>query len=145
MDLVSASIVIKRPIEEVFDYTASPFNGPVFIPNLNENTNIHPEKPGVGQTFNWRFNMAGVDLTGKAEALEYDRPRRVKLKTSGDSNSVWVFEFQEVDGGTKVTAGVEYEIHESILKKIANAAVLNRINQKSSEQMLDNLKTVLEG
>ncbi|MEX0616429.1 MAG: hypothetical protein WD231_01285 [Candidatus Woykebacteria bacterium] len=71
---VKSSIFIKKPLEKVFDYTADPQNGPAFIPNLMENTNINPEKPGVGQTFNWRFNFAGLDLTGRAEGTKFERP-----------------------------------------------------------------------
>ena len=67
MSKVHASVVVGKPIEEVFDYAATPFNGPAFIPNLNENTNMIPTEVGKGQVFDWRFNMVGVDLRGKAE------------------------------------------------------------------------------
>ena len=71
MEKALSEIVINKPINEVFEYMASPHNGPAFTPNLNENTNIFPEKESVGQKFDWRFNMAGVDLRGKAEVTEF--------------------------------------------------------------------------
>ena len=145
MAKVSASVVINKPIQEVFEYTASPVNGPAFIPNLNENTNIQPEQIGLGQTFDWRFNLAGVDLKGKAEVAEYDPPHKSTIKTTGDSNTTWVYTFQEENGGTKVTAEVEYEIVESALQKVANRMVVDKLNQRTAEQMLQNLKTILEG
>lgn len=144
MAKVSASLVINKPVQEVFDYAASPVNGPAFIPNLNENSNITPEKTGVGQTFDWRFTLAGVDLRGKAEVTEYDAPHKVTIKTTGDSNTDWVYSFEESDGGTKVTVEVNYEIEESALKKVANRMIIDKLNQRSAEQMLDNLKTILE-
>ena len=145
MAKVSASAVISKPIQEVFDYAASPTNGPAFIPNLNENTNVQPEKPGLGQTFDWRFNMAGVDLKGKAEVTEYEAPHKVTIKTSGDSNTTWIYSFQEENGGTRVSAEVDYEIVESALQKVANRIVIDKLNQRTAEQMLQNLKTILEG
>lgn len=145
MTKVSSSIVINKPIQEVFEYTASPHNGPAFIPNLNENTNVTPEKAGKGQTFDWRYNMAGVDLRGKAEVVEYDAPNKVVIKTTGDGTAAWVYSFSEENGGTKVSVEVDYELSENSLRSMANKMVVDKLNQRTSEQMLENLKTILEG
>ena len=142
MAKAKASIVINQPIEEVFDYTCSVANGPAFIPNLNENTEIQGE--GVGQTYHWRFNMAGVDLMGNGEVTVFDRPHREEMKITGDTTANWVFSFEEENGGTKATVEVDYDIVESSLQKLANRMVVDKFNQKTAEQMLDNLKTILE-
>lgn len=142
MAQAKASGVINKPIEEVFDYTCSVANGPAFIPNLNENTDIQGE--GVGQTYHWRFNMAGVDLRGTGEVTVFDRPHREEMSITGDTTANWVFTFEEENGGTKVTVEVDYEIVESALQKLANKMVVDKFNQKTAEQMVDNLKTILE-
>lgn len=142
MAKAQASIVINKPAEEVFDYTCSPINGPAFIPNLNENTDVQGE--GVGQTYNWRFNMAGVDLKGKGEVTVFDRPNREEMSITGDTTAKWTFSFEEENGSTKVTVEVDYDIVESALQKLANKMVVDKFNQKTAEQMLDNLKTILE-
>jgi len=142
---ISASLVINKPTQEVFDYAASPLNGPAFIPNLNENSNVQPEQPGVGQTFDWRFNMGGVDLRGSAEVTEYDAPHKVTVVTKGDTSSTWLYTFQDEGGNTKVTLEVEYEVAESALQKLVNRAVVERLNKRTAEQSLENLKTILEG
>lgn len=145
MAKVSASDTINKPIEEVFDYVASPVNGPAFIPNLNENTNIHPEQVGLGQKFDWRFNLAGVDMKGNAEVIEFVRPNKVIIKCQGDTNATWIFTFQEETGGTKITAEIEYDIMENALQRMANRMVIDKLNQRSAEQMMENIKTILEG
>lgn len=144
MSKVSSLIVIEKLIEEVFDYTASPVNGPSFIPNLNENTNIKPEKPGLGQTFDWHFNLIGVDLKGKAEVIEFDRPKKATIKTWGSTNSIWRYLFEKENGNTKITVEVDYEIPENILGKLMDKLIIEKINQKSARQMLENLKDILE-
>ena len=149
MSKVQSSVIIDKPIEEVFDYAASPHNGPAFIPNLNENANITPAKvgdhdSGVGQTFDWRFNMAGVELRGKAEVTEYDRPNRVKIASTGDSDSSWTYTFEKEGNGTKVNIGLEYEFSENALKRLANKVVVDKLAQKTCEQMAENLKLILE-
>lgn len=145
MAKVSASILINKPIRKVFEYTASPINGPAFIPNLSENANMHPKKPCLGQTFDWRFTMTGIDLKGKAVVTEFDPPHKTTITTSGDSKATWIYTFQKENGGTRVTIEVKYEIAENMLKKIANKLIINKLNQRTAEQMLNNLKTILEG
>lgn len=144
MSKVGSNILINKPIEEVFDYTASPVNGPAFIPNLMENTNIRPETPGVGQKFEWRFNLMGVDVSGTGVATAYQRPHLAVLKTEGGGDSTWTYRFEEENGGTRVTAEVEYELPQSLLERLTNKLVVDKLNQRSAEQMLENLKTILE-
>lgn len=144
MAKANASIVIHKPIQEVFKYTASPHNGPAFISNLNENSNIQPEQAGVGQKFDWRFNMQGVDLRGQAEVTEYDPPHKSKIVSTGGSSSTWIYSFQEEGDGTKVTLEVEYEVPENVMNKLANKLIIEKMNQDSAEQSLQNLKTILE-
>jgi uncharacterized membrane protein len=144
MAKATSSITINKPIKEVFEYMASPHNGPAFTPNLNENTNIFPEKDSVGQKFDWRFNMAGVDLRGKAEVTEYILPNKVVISSKGDADSTWTYILEEADGGTKVMVEIDYELAETAVQRIANKMVINKLAQKTAEQMLDNLKVILE-
>ena len=145
MTTVKSKLVIYKPIKEVFTYMASPHNGPAFIPNLSENANISPEADGVGQKFDWRFNMAGVDMRGKAEVTEYDSPNKVVISSTGDANSKWVYELKSIDeNSTDVSVEIEYNLSETVLQRIANNAVINKIAQKTTEQMLDSLKVILE-
>ena len=142
MATAQATVFINKSVEEVFDYTCSPINGPAFIPNLNENTNIQGE--GVGQTYTWHFNMAGVDLRGNGEVTVFDRPHREEMSITGDTTADWAFTFEEENGGTKVTVVVEYNIVETALNKVANKLLVDKFNQNTAEHALDNLKTILE-
>lgn len=141
----TSEIIIDAPVQEVFDYTASAINGPAFIPNLNENTNISPEEPGIEQTFDWRFNMGGVDLTGRAEGIEYTPGRRVYLRTIGDVNADWDYQFEDLgDGRTRLFTTVNYEVSDSKLQAMVNRHLVDKINQHTLDQMCQNLKLILE-
>lgn len=135
--------MIKAPIQRVFEYTASPENGPMFIPNLNENSNISVTPTQVGQKWNWRFNMVGVDITGEAEVTKVETPHEWDLKISGGSHGSWKFMFEEADGGTKVALDVEYEMPPGVIGKLSANAV-EKINQKNTDDILQHLKTILE-
>jgi uncharacterized membrane protein len=145
MPNASGEVIINRPLAEVFDYTASAHNGPAFIPNLNENTNITPDEPSIDQTFDWRFNMAGVDLRGKASGLNYEVGERVTLKLEGDVTATWDYQFSAVDdGSTRIYSEVNYDVEAGKMQKMVNVAVLDKINQHTLDQMLANLKLILE-
>ena len=145
MPNASGEVIINRPLAEVFEYTASAHNGPAFIPNLNENTNITPDEPSIEQTFDWRFNMAGVDLRGKASGLNYEVNERVTLKLEGDVTATWDYQFSAVDEGTtRIYSEVNYDVEAGKMQKMVNVAVLDKINQHTLDQMLANLKLILE-
>lgn len=144
MSKAMSSIIINKPIAEVFTYTASPFNGPAFIPNLSENTNIYPEEGGVGQTFNWRFNMAGIDLRGQGKVTDYEPNKKVTIETTGDTTTTWNYMFESENGSTKVTIDIDYEIAQGVLAKMVDRAVVEKLNQRTAEQMGENIKTILE-
>jgi|GEM_PF-3357519 carbon monoxide dehydrogenase subunit G len=88
--------------------------------------------------------MAGVDLRGKAEVIEYTPPTKVVIASHGDADSTWTYTLKEVGGGTNVSVEIDYELAETALQRIANKTVISKIAQKTTEQMLDNLKTILE-
>ncbi len=145
MPNASGEVLINKPLAEVFEYTASAYNGPAFIPNLNENTNITPAEACLEQTFDWRFNMAGVDLTGKASGLNYEVNERVTLKLEGDVNATLDYTFSAVDDHTtRIYSEVIYDVDASKLQRMVNAAIMDKINQHTLDQMLANLKIILE-
>ena len=60
-------------------------------------------------------------------------------------NATWDYVFEDLgDGTTRVTSEVVYDIPATIVEKIVNNKLLDRINQHTLEQMLDNLKLILE-
>jgi uncharacterized membrane protein len=143
MPRIDASVRINAPVEKVFSYVASPENGPVFIPNLNENSDISVTPTRIGQKWNWRFNMVGVDLRGTAEVTGLEPLKRWALKTEGAGKSDWTYLFSPEGRETQVRLQIEYDVPRSVLGKVAGA-VVERMNQKNAEDTLANLKTILE-
>ena len=148
MTKINKSIIINAPIEKVYDYILhGAETGPIFIPNLMTHENISPETPDVGQTWDWTFNMLGVDLKGKAEITMVERNKKWEMKTSGESGSVtstWLYTFTPEGSGTKVAIEIGYEIPQSVLAKVANVVLVERVNEKNADEGLANLKLILE-
>lgn len=144
MNKAQATVSISQPVQKVFEYTASPENGPMFIPNLNQNANITGTPHQVGQKWNWRFNMVGVDFMGSAEVIKSEAPTAWSLKSTGGIDSTWNFTFEDKGEATNVTLEVEYQIPSGVVGKLTADAV-EKINQKTTSEALSHLKTILEG
>lgn len=80
---------------------------------------------------------------GEAEVTRVEAPKLWEFKSTGGANSVWTYNYEEVDGGTKVTLEVEYEMPQGVLGKLSGNAV-EKINQKNTNDILQQLKTILE-
>ena len=143
MSKAEASIVIEAPIDDVFEKTASPETGPVFIPNLNENFNLSTSKREVGQHWQWRYNLFGVDITGTARVVSFEPNRDYLLETDGDARSRWTYSFEPAGNGTRVSLSIDYDMPTGKLANIT-AAIAERMNQQACEQAMANLKAWIE-
>jgi len=144
MNNVSASILINRPIQQVFDYTVLPQNGIHFIPHLKENNNIKPLQAGIGQTFDWVYSVAGIPMKGSAKVVVYNSPHQFVLSTTGEIISTWTFSFKNESNEVKVTLTIDYTFEQNSLKKIVNRLFINTYNEKAVQDTLENLKVQLE-
>jgi hypothetical protein len=72
------TIVIDRPIEEVFDYLAEGTNDPKFSPRVLEIAKTPEGATAVGTVFDSTVKDAGMKSTRKFEITALDRPTRIR-------------------------------------------------------------------
>lgn len=134
---------IKASAEEVYDFLTNPSQIPLVLPGLIENSDI-PDLPlKVGDSFTYRYQVAGVVFEGKWIVSVADRPSRYSAKTVGGADSEWTYTMRGGSDGTNVVLTVKYVAPQSLLDKIS-VPILRRINQHDSESLMNNLKVVLE-
>ncbi len=143
MTTINSSILINRSAADIFDYISNPLLSTSYHPYIQMNINIRPEQPGLGQTFDWTYNMTGVKMTGSAKVTEFLRPQKYTLTIWGDIDSKWEYVLEESDGKTKTTLTISYEIKQKFAKML-DAITLGRYNQKILEDALENLKDQME-
>jgi uncharacterized protein YndB with AHSA1/START domain len=73
-----ASIVIDRPIEEVFDFLAAGVNDPKFSPRVLEIRQSTDGPPGKGTVFASTVKDAGLKSKREFEYTEFERPTRIR-------------------------------------------------------------------
>ncbi len=139
---IQKSIVIKAPVETVFEYLTTPDNLPEIWPNLVEVSNAKRADDGA-HSFDWAYKMAGLRFRGHARTTHVDTNQRVTVKNDKGIESTFRYVYASADGGTRLTMEVEYTIPSSLLEKLAGP-VIERLNEHEAEALLQNLKTRLE-
>lgn len=108
---VRARIDIAAPVDEVFAFFDDVGNARLLLPRLMKVTLVEPQ-PGGGRRVEYTVrNNSGDAVIASSEHIEYDPPHRTVARgvQSGVSTTA-TRDFDEIEGGTRVTATVEWEV-----------------------------------
>ncbi|HEX9038527.1 MAG TPA: SRPBCC family protein [Ktedonobacterales bacterium] len=142
MATLEFSIVINRPVEEVFAFVGNPENYPKWFSGSREVKITSAGPIGVGTTFRTVISLLGRRIEGDIEFTEYEPNRSFTEKTtSGPFPVESRVTFERVEGGTRITdtqlaePGGFFKLAEPLLA---------RLIKRQIEADLANLKDLLE-
>jgi uncharacterized membrane protein len=140
---VEESIVINRPLEDVFNYVSEVGKYPEWMAHVLEVRKDTPGPPQQSDRFTVAIKSVGRRFETPYERTSFEANRRYTDRAVGGPvpNQRWVCIFQEVPGGTRLTRAVEAELG-GLLK------LLGPLQKRSAERQLrkdlQTLKDVLE-
>ena len=139
MATIRKSISIHAPVEKVFDYVADPTHLPAIWPSMVAVHNVVPQ--ALGNSFDWDYKLLGMRIHGHSDPVELvPNERQVTRAVRGIPNTFrWLYASR--DGDTEVTLEVDYEV--PVLGRLGEG-VVGRINKRSAETLLANLKREME-
>jgi hypothetical protein len=106
------SVVIQRPIEDVFTFLHEPANAPKWRPSLAESRQNPEGTLGVGTTVTDVVHFLGRTLELSYGITKYDPPHGSAIEsTSGAIRLSGSYELETVNGGTRVTMRGETDAH----------------------------------
>ena len=142
MAKMEASVLINRPVEEVFEFLSDVGNWPQWNSTMSEAEQTSEDPVAVGATARGVSEFLGQRIEWTSEVTEYEPNRKVKLRIiSGPMLMEQSLTFEPVEGATRLTMAGEGEF--GGLFKLAQP-VVNRSMKKQSEANLANLKDILE-
>ncbi len=141
MAKVKRSILVNAPAEKVYNYLVDYKNQPDWIPSSVEVWG--GSEPGVGQSFKWKYKLAGVLIEGVSTVTELVPNKRMGFKTKGGVASEWLLVVDVKDGVTEVELNIEYTIPVPVLGKVAEKIVLKR-NEREADLAMENIKEIME-
>jgi hypothetical protein len=140
MTRIQRSIVIARPVEEVFAFTHEPANDSLWQTTLVESSVDGPLEVGTNVRETRRFLGKRVQMTRTVTALS--PPRGSAFETvAGPVPMSGEYTLEPVDGATRLTATGELDAHG--FYKLAEP-VIRRMATRELEASLGNLKDLLE-
>ncbi len=136
------SVVINRPIEEVFDFVTDPAKRSQWQSATLEVRQTSEGPMGVGATMRLVIRIAGRQRKLTMEVTEYEPNRKYSAKsTSGPFPVQGSYTFESVNGGTRLTFVGEAQLG-GFLKLIE--PLVRRRQQKRYEADYGKLKELLE-
>jgi ribosome-associated toxin RatA of RatAB toxin-antitoxin module len=144
MPKIERSITINAPVSKVFDYIADPKLTPEWLPGMIETKDINQTEDGIGSTHNWVYKMSGMSFEGKNITDEFIQDKKIVTRSEGSIKTLWNWNFESQDDGTKLDLSVEYTIPMPVLGKLAEAIVLKQ-NEREADLALANIKAKMEG
>jgi len=142
MARIEASVTIKRPVEEVFDFVTNAANVTQWRSGISESSQTSEGPVGVGATMRGVARVMGRQLKMTSEVTEYEPNRKYSTKTTSGPIPVRMsYTFESVNGGTRVIFVGDAQLG-GFLKLIEPLVV--RQQQRQSEAAFANLKELLE-
>lgn len=139
---VHSSIVINRPIEDVFAVLTNVENTEKWFPGNVKEWWTTPPPRGVGSTRRARVKMGPMTTENDAVTTVYEPPHRAGIKgTSKHAPFDAMLTFQAVDSGTRVETNIDFFMTGAA--KLFGG-MFTRWYGKSWDQGLVNLKRMME-
>jgi uncharacterized protein YndB with AHSA1/START domain len=141
MASIETSIVVNRPVEEVFHFVSEPRNATAWAPAIHEVTTDGPMGPGTrGREVR---TFLGRRMVMEWVVSEYEPNRRVGFKyTTGPVPATAIFTFEPVAEGTRMTCRSNIE-GRGIFRLVEPLMAWE--GKKEDETNFRTLKQLLEG
>lgn len=141
------SIHIDAPVDKVWEFLDDPHNWPTFMTGLSGPDKIIGDK-GVGMQAEWTTLLAGMHLHITSRVAELSRDPNGGAHLRGDlsgSTSGWqTWDLKPENGGTLVAMEEEYTVPGSLLGKVADRLVIEKMNARDVHHSVENLKLLME-
>jgi uncharacterized membrane protein len=142
MAKLEKSVMIKAPVEKVYDFLGDPKNLPEIWPSMVEVKDVQPSPKG-GYNFSWTYKMAGMRFEGASETTEAIANQRGVTESKKGIQSRFIWTYKPEAGGMKLTVQVEYTVPIPLVGKLAEAFIIKQ-NENEMNMMLANLKARME-
>jgi len=140
---VESSVVINRPVNEVFAFTNDPNNNAKWQEGVVESRITKQTDDMVGSIVTDVRKLLGRKMESELEVIAFEPNQKTKLKIIKGPVEMEVTQLYEaVDGGTKVSVTMEGEPG-GFFKLMGNA--LEKQFQEQNDRNFQKLKEIMEG
>ena len=142
MATTDKEIMIKAPVEKIFNFVLKPSNLLQIWPSLID---IKNERllPNGGYSAKWMYKMGGIHFHGASEVTDIHPNCWFTSNTRGAVESTITWTFRSKENQTRVTLTVDYRVPLTVIGRLTEIIII-KMNDKEAELVLDNLRIKLE-
>ncbi len=147
MTHIHDSIIINAPVDKVFSVGRDPRRWATWWVNLSEPRKMKGDG-SAGTVVEHDYLVAGLQLHLKTKVLDdrYDVDGKGHWRGTfdGSMHGEQRWDYEPAEGGTRVTADIDYTVPGSVLGKVADRLFIERMEERAIHQTLENLKFMVE-
>ncbi len=143
MSEIHKSVTVDAPAENVYAFVENPENLAQYVPNVERVVDIKQSEGRIGDSFRVIYKVMGITFDEKFTVTEHQPPRKAGSRFEGGMKGTFDWSFEPKGQQTKTSVDVRYELAGGVLGKAVDALVLERTNEKTIEEMLQNLSRIL--
>jgi ligand-binding SRPBCC domain-containing protein len=144
MVTIKRTIVINAPVAKVFNFMTDPDNWTRYVTSLNSVSNFSTETLEQGTTYSWEYRMLGVKMNGTGTVTELSKNAVFAMKMAGTMPVSEHYTFSPTGDATELAMEMTYELPVKILEKIASSSIVEKLNQKEAQNILEKIKVFCE-
>ncbi|MBS4190009.1 SRPBCC family protein [Bacillus sp. FJAT-49705] len=138
-----SSVIIHKPVKEVFDYIASMENTSEIMPNVVKMEKLTEGPIGKGTKFKETRSVRGNTVNADVEMVEYEQDKLFKTRSNSNGLIVeYTYIFHEIKEGTQVE--LDASVKTSGLRMRLTKYFIVKMVKREDGFQLDYLKEMLE-
>jgi ribosome-associated toxin RatA of RatAB toxin-antitoxin module len=136
---IHKTTIIETPVEELFTIIDNAENFPRYVPNVSAVADVKRSDQRMGDSFRVTYKVLGVTFDEKFTTTDYQRPHRLAATFEGGMSGTFRWTLEPLGPKTKLSVEIEYGMPGGALGKAVDSLLLERVNEKSIDGMLENL------
>jgi carbon monoxide dehydrogenase subunit G len=145
MPTIERETTINQAPDKVFAILDDPEQIKSIAPGVNRVTDVKQTNERIGDSVRVTYSVLGLRFPMKFTITEHDPPSKLVSHMEGGMTGTFNWALKPEGGSTRTHLTIDYEMKGGILGKAMNALLVERMNEKNAERMLENLKMVAEG
>jgi carbon monoxide dehydrogenase subunit G len=143
MSEIHKSLTIDAPAETVYEFVDNPENFAKYVPNVQRVEDIKRSERRIGDTFTVIYRVMGITFEEKFTVTTNEPPRKSVSRFEGGMKGTFTWTFEPQGEQTKTNVDVHYQLAGGAIGKAVDALALQRTNEKTIAQMLENMNRIL--
>ncbi len=138
------SIVISSPAETIFRTLDDPNAMSLYVPSVTNVGDVQQSEKRIGDTFRVTYGLMGMHFDMEFTNTEYEPSKKIARRFEGGMKGRMAYTLEPQGDYTRVSFDVDYEMSGGVLGKAIDKLLVERMNEKNAERMLENLKMMAE-